>query len=769
MIERFSHASHWGTYTVLVENGRIVGVEPFPGDPEPSDIIHSVVEWAKPENRVLQPMVREAWLSDRPAASRSRRGDDRFVTVSWDDALDLVSGEIRRVAGEHGNESIFAGSYGWTSAGRFHHAPTLLKRMLNLVGGYTGHVDTYSIAAGPVILRHTLGNEDACGGKASTLDTLIDHTETLLVFGALSPRTAQNESGGISVHTLSENLARMRDKGMRIVHISPVRDDIPDWVGAEWWPIKPNTDTALLLGLAGEIMAENRHDRAFLETYTSGAQELLAYLEGKSDGQPKTAAWAASITGLSADRIRQLSRQLTETRSFMTLSWSLQRAHHGEQPYWAALGLASLIGQIGLPGGGVGYGYGSLGAVGADIGVGRSPAMSQGIKPINSFIPVARISDLLLKPGETYTYSGKTRTYPDIRLVYWAGGNPFHHHQDLNRLQEAWTRPETIIVQDPMLTATARRADIILPASTSLERNDIAGHRRSNMIIAMQKAIEPLGESRSDFEIFRALSQRLGVEQAFTEGRNEDAWLRHLYALTADHARSTLGHAMPDFDTFWSEGSVPVPMKGNHVYLSEFRADPHKARLPTETGKIVLGSRRLGTLALEDCPPHATWIEPMEWLGDEAGDRLHLISSQPKGRLHSQLDTGRASLAEKRGGREQASIHPLDASERGIAEGDVVRLSNARGACLATAKLTENVRQGVIVLPTGAWFTPDPQTGCDLAGNPNVLTPDIPTSGFGQGSDAHTCLVHVEKTEAPDRQAASVYRDAARRQMAGVR
>ena len=159
----------------------------------------------------------------------------------------------------------------------------------------------------------------------------------------------------------------------------------------------------------------------------------------------------------------------------------------------------------------------------------------------------------------------------------------------------------------------------------------------------------------------------------------------------------------------------------------------------------------------------------MEWLGDEAGDRLHLISSQPKGRLHSQLDTGRASLAEKRGGREQASIHPLDASERGIAEGDVVRLSNARGACLATAKLTENLRRGVIVLPTGAWFTPDPQTGCDLAGNPNVLTPDIPTSGFGQGCAAHTCLVHVEKTEAPDRQATSVYRDQARRQMAGVR
>lgn len=450
MIKRIPHCSHWGAYTILVEDDRIVGVEPFEHDPAPSPIIHSIGEWAKPDRRVLSPMVREGWLEKRENSDRSARGRERFVPVSWDEATSLVAGEIRRVADLHGNASIFAGSYGWTSCGRFHHSSSLLKRMLNLVGGFTRHVDTYSIAAGPVILRHTLGDEGACGGQANTLDTIAEHTETLVVFGALSPRTAQNEAGGIAVHSLEDNLRRIADRGVRVILVSPLRDDIPDWVNAEWWPIRPNTDTALMLGLAGEILRAGRQDDEFLARCTSGFDRYRAYLHGSADGAPKDADWAAAITGLDAGLIRQLAHQLVETRSMLTVSWSLQRAHHGEQPFWAALGLASLIGQIGLPGGGVGYGYASLGGVGAAINLGKSPAISQLRRPIDSFIPVARISDMLLNPGATFTYQGEERTYPDTRLVYWAGGNPYHHHQDINRLSEAWSRPETIIVQQAL-------------------------------------------------------------------------------------------------------------------------------------------------------------------------------------------------------------------------------------------------------------------------------------------------------------------------------
>ncbi|MBS9721375.1 molybdopterin-dependent oxidoreductase [Tianweitania sp. BSSL-BM11] len=744
-IKRVPHCSHWGAYTLLVDDNDIVGVEPFALDPAPSPIIRSVKEWANPERRVLRPMVRSGWLDKREGSDRHGRGRENFVAVPWDEVTDMVASEIRRVADAFGNEAIFAGSYGWTSCGRFHHASSLLKRTLNLVGGFTGHVDTYSIAAGPVILRHTLGDDRACGGQANTLDSIAEHTETLLVFGALSPRTAQTEAGGIARHGLETHLKRMVERGVRIILVSPLKDDLPEWVPAEWWPIRPNTDAALMLGLAGEIVKADRHDKGFLERCTSGADRLLNYLEAGEDGVRKDAGWAASITGLDQAKIAELARVLVDTRSQITVSWSLQRAHHGEQPFWAALGLASVIGQIGLPGGGVGYGYASLGGVGLPFNLGKSPAISQLVKPINSFIPVARISDMLLNPGGTYTYEGEERTYPDTRLVYWAGGNPYHHHQDLNRLEEAWTRPETIIVQDPMWTATAQRADIILPATTSIERNDLAGNKRSDMVLAMHQAIEPLGEAKSDFAIFDMIAAKLGVGERFNEGRDEMGWLRHLYDNSRDDARTRFGFDMPDFETFWEQGYAPVPVKENNVYLADFRDAPDAHPLGTESGKIVLGSEKLAKLDYADCRSHPAWIEPAEWLGSATGaDELHLISHQPAGRLHSQLETGEASRALKKNGREQARIHPQKAAELNIVDGQTIRLWNERGACLATADVSDTVRFEVIVLPTGAWFTPHGNSGLDVAGNPNVLTLDIGTSQFGQGCSAHTCLVHVE-------------------------
>lgn len=748
-IRRVPHASHWGAYSLLVAGNQIVGAEPFSGDPAPSPIIHSVKDWADPTHRVLRPMVRKSWLENRRNSDRTDQGREAFAAVSWDEALAFVAPEIDRVRTEHGNASIFAGSYGWTSCGRVHHAPSLLKRMLNLAGGYTGQVDTYSIAAGPVILRHILGSDDACVGKSNTLDTIAEHTETLVVFGALSPRTAQLEAGGLGRHTLELHLKRLANRGVKIVLVSPLRDDLPDWVPAEWWPIRPNTDTALMLALAAEIVLSDNHDFEFLNRCCSGSETLLGYLRGASDGIRKDAAWAEAITGIDAQSIHALAGKLTSTRSMLTVSWSLQRAHHGEQPFWAAVALAAIAGQIGLPGGGVGFGYGSLGGVGAPLPLARSPGLSQLKKPNPDFIPVARIADLLLRPGETFTYQGETQTYPDTRLVYWAGGNPYHHHQDLNRLQRAWARPETIIVQDPMWTATALRADIVLPATTSIERNDLAGNRRSDTVLAMHKAVDPLGQARSDYDIFRDIAKRLGVEAAFSEGRDEMDWVRHLYEETREDARHRFQHVMPDFETFWSQGFANVPSRAGVTYLADFREDPRRHALKTESGKIVLGSETLARLDYDDCRHHASWLPPVEWLGSEGAEQsglLHLISHQPQGKLHSQLDSAPLSQSTKRNGREQVRLCPADAETRGISDGMTVRLWNARGSCLATARVSNSVRAGVAVLPTGSWFKPaDACEGAlETAGNPNVLTLDIATSRFGQGCSAHTCLVAVE-------------------------
>jgi len=442
------------------------------------------------------------------------------------------------------------------------------------------------------------------------------------------------------------------------------------------------------------------------------------------------------------------------------VSWSLQRAHHGEQPFWAALGLASVIGQIGLPGGGVGYGYASLGGVGAPFNIGKSPGMSQLTKQIDSFIPVARISDMLLNPGAEFTYEGQTHVYPDTRLVYWAGGNPYHHHQDINRLSEAWTRPETIIVQDPMFTATAQRADIVLPATTSIERNDLAGNKRSDLILAMKQAINPVGDSLPDLDIFNLIAGKLGVADRFNEGRDEMGWVRHLYDISRKDALERFSFEMPAFDEFWETGYARCPVKADHTFLADFRETPEKFPLKTESGKIVLGSEMLAGLNYDDCRSHPAWIEPAEWLGNSDDPaELHLITHQPAGRLHSQLETGASSRAMKRNGREQAQLNPDDAHAREIVDGQTIRIWNARGACLATAQVTHSLRRGVVILPTGAWFTPRSDDGLEVAGNPNVLTLDVGTSQFGQGCSAHTCLVKVAPHIADQRDAFEEYQD----------
>ena len=755
MLRRVPHCSHWGAYTLVMDGQRIVAVEPYPDDPSPSPLLGAVKDWVDPDHRVTVPHIRRGWLEKRHESDGSGRGRDDFVPVSWDEALALVSGEIGRVRDRYGNAAIFAGSYGWTSCGRFHHASTLLRRMLNLTGGYTGHVDTYSLGAGPVILRHTLGSDDACHGLSTTWTSIAEHAETLVAFGALASRTAQIDSGGVDRHSMESYLRRMAQRGVKVVLVSPVRNDIPEWVDAEWWPIRPNTDAALMLGLAGEIVARGAHDRAFLDRCTSGADMLLAYLSGEADGKVKDAAWAAGVTGLPAADISRLAARLQATRSMLTVSWGLQRARHGEQPYWAALALAAVLGQIGLPGGGVGYGYGSVSGIGALVGAARSPSMSQLQKPNPDFIPVARIADMLLDPGAPFTYQGRTHAFPHIRMIYWAGGNPFHHHQDLNRFRRAWARPETIVVQDPFWTPTARRADIVLPVCSTLERNDIAGTKRMEVVLAMHKALDPIGQSRSEFDIFRALSARLGVEDAFTEGRDEMQWLRHIYAQVRADAQAGAGFEMPDFDAFWEAGSARVPFEREVVYLAGFRADPQAHPLATESGRIVLGSRTLAALGYDDCPAHPAWLEPEEWLGASAAGEgaLHLISQQPPTRLHSQLDFSAVSAGNKRDGRERARLNAADAAARGIGQGDTVRLWNARGQCLASADVVEEVRPGVIVLPTGAWYRPqrganDEDMPLELAGNPNVLTRDIGSSRFSQGCSAQSCLVFVERYEA---------------------
>jgi biotin/methionine sulfoxide reductase len=409
--------------------------------------------------------------------------------------------------------------------------------------------------------------------------------------------------------------------------------------------------------------------------------------------------------------------------------------------------LAAMLGQIGLPGGGFGLGYGALNSVGNDNLRFKFGDFPQGQNPLKTFIPVARIADMLLNPGSQFTYNGKSYVYPDIRLVYWAGGNPFHHHQDLNRLLQAWEKPETIIVNEPYWTPTAKLADIVLPVTTSLERNDIAASTGEDFVVAMKKAEEPFGQSRNDFDIFNGLAKRMGID--FSEGLDEEGWLRRLYNVSSENAAAK-DITLPDFDDFWQQGLLDLgPQAKPVVMLDVFRRAPADYPVSTPSGRIEIFSKTIADFALSDCAGHPTWFEPTEWLdARKPGDgRLHLISDQPVRRLHSQLDASPHSREGKVAGREPIHISPTDAASRHIADGDLVELFNGRGRLISAAVVSGAIMPGVLRLSTGAWFDMDFDAGIERHGNPNAVTLDVPASSLSQGCSAQTCLVEIRRLD----------------------
>ncbi|CAN5527462.1 hypothetical protein BH11ACT7_BH11ACT7_16490 [soil metagenome] len=441
---------------------------------------------------------------------------------------------------------------------------------------------------------------------------------------------------------------------------------------------------------------------------------------------------------------------MAAARTIVTVSWSLQRTRHGEQAPWMGLTLAAMLGQIGLPGGGFGHGYGSMNEPGLAPVRCALPVFPQGHNPVQTFIPVAKVSDMLLHPGHVYDYNGMRLTFPDIRCVYWAGGNPFHHHQDLGRLRRALGRVDTVVVHDPYWTAMARHADIVIPATTAYEREDFSGSRNDPLLMAMPALTEPFAQARNDYQTFAALADRMGFGAEFTEGRTERQWLQHMYQQWSQ----TLDFAVPTFEEFWKAGSLQLPVEDGLTLLADFRADPEGHRLGTPSGRIEIFSDTIDGFGYADCAGHPRWYSPDEWLGGARAKQfpLHLLVNQPTSRLHSQLDGGRTSQDSKIQGREPLRMHPTDAHARGLSDGDVVRVFNDRGSCLAGLLIDDGLRREVVQLPTGAWYDPldpnDPGSMC-VHGNPNVLTADVGTSSLAQGCTGAHVLVEVEKFTDP--------------------
>ncbi|MEP2470203.1 MAG: molybdopterin-dependent oxidoreductase, partial [Paracoccaceae bacterium] len=586
-------ASHWGIGVATVRGNRIVAVEGHAGDPAASPINQNIPQSIHGKARVLRPAVRKSWLEGTPNAVP--RGRDRFVEVSWDRALDLVAAEVTRVRRDHGNTSIFAGSYGWSSAGRFHHAQSQLKRFLNTQGGFVRSEGNYSYNAALGLMPHIVGPYRQHIIQATRWTVVAKHTDLVVMFGGMALRNSQVSDGGVGKHRMAENLTRCVNAGVQFVNISPLRSDATDVLNADWMPVTPGTDTALMMGLAHTLLVEGLTDTAFLGSHTVGYDAIKAYLLGKTDGLPKDADWAAGVTGIEPDAIRALARRMAAGRTMISVGAGVQRTDFGEQPMWMAVTLAAMLGQIGLPGGGYTVGYGVNANIGNIERLFRWGTLPQGRNPVQEFIPVAMISEMLLNPGAAYSYQGETRTFPDARLVWWAGGNPFHHHQDLNRLHAAFQTPDTVVVNEMNWTATARHADIVLPVAAAQERTDFGAGKSDNVLVPMPRLVPPSGDARIEYDIYANLAGRLGAAEVFTEGQTHQDWLRDIWDTTRRSGREN-GITLPEWDEFIAGDVIDLPDPSpNQIFLADFRADPVAAKLPTPSGRIEIFSDRIAS------------------------------------------------------------------------------------------------------------------------------------------------------------------------------
>ena len=753
-------AGRWGAMSVEVKDGKIVSSTGALAKTIPNSLQSTAADQVHTTARIQHPMVRKSYL-DNPLQPAKGRGEDTYVQVSWEQALKLIHEQHDRIRKANGPSAIFAGSYGWRSSGVLHKAQTLLQRYMNLAGGYSGHSGDYSTGAAQVIMPHVVGSVEVYEQQTSW-PLILENSQAVVLWG-MNPLNTLKIAWSSTDEQGLEYFHQLKKSGKPVIAIDPIRSETIEFFGDNATWIAPNmgTDVALMLGIAHTLMTQGKHDKVFLEKYTTGYPQFEEYLTGKSDNTPKSAAWAAEITGVPEAQIVKLAELMAANRTMLMAGWGMQRQQFGEQKHWMIVTLAAMLGQIGTPGGGFGLSYhfanGGNPTRRSAVLSSMQGSLPGGCDAVDK-IPVARIVEALENPGGAYQHNGMNRHFPDIRFIWWAGGANFTHHQDTNRLIRAWQKPELVVISECFWTAAAKHADIVLPATTSFERNDLTmtGDYSNQHLVPMKQVVPPRYEARNDFDVFAELSERWekGGYARFTEGKSQLQWLETFYNVARQRGASQQVE-LPPFAEFWQANQLiempENPDSERFIRFADFCRDPLAHPLKTASGKIEIFSQRIADYGYPDCPGHPMWLEPDEWQGNAEPEQLQVLSAHPAHRLHSQLNYSSLRELYAVANREPVTIHPDDAQARGITEGDMVRVWNSRGQILAGAVISEGIKPGVICIHEGAW--PDLDLTADgicKNGAVNVLTKDLPSSRLGNGCAGNTALAWLEKYNGPE-------------------
>ncbi|EKO3516243.1 trimethylamine-N-oxide reductase TorA [Vibrio fluvialis] len=758
--------SHWGAFRAQIYGGKVQAIQPLETDKHPTEMLNGIKGIIYSPSRVRYPMVRLDWLKKHKYSAETR-GNNRFIRVTWDEAIDLFYRELERVQKQYGPWALHAGQTGWNQTGAFHNCTAMMQRAVGMHGNYITKVGDYSTGAGQTIMPYVLGSTEVYAQGTSWTE-ILEHSDNIILW-ANDPVKNLQVGWNCETHQSFGYLDQLKEKiakgEVNVVSVDPVKNKTQRFLQNDHLYINPQTDVAFMLAVAHVLYTEDLYDKKFISTYCLGFDDFIQYVLGNTkDKIERTPEWAAKICGVTPESIRDFARMLVKGRTQLLFGWCIQRQEHGEQPYWMGAVLAAMIGQIGLPGGGISYGhhYSGIGVPSTGFaGPGGFPRnLDQGAKPkwdnndFNGYsrtIPVARWIDAILEPGKKINHNGNTVTLPGFKMMVISGNNPWHHHQDRNKMKRAFQKLETVVTIDFNWTATCRFSDIVLPACTQWERNDIDsyGSYSGKGLIAMHRLVDPMFQSRTDFEIMTELTRRFGRHEEFTRGMDEMEWVRSLYN---DCKKANEGKfEMPEFDEFWEQSVLEFGEGKPWVRHADFRKDPEINALGTPSGFIEITSRKIGRYGYEHCQEHPMWFEKTERShGGPGSDKypFWLQSCHPDKRLHSQMcesEAFRATYAVQ--GREPVYINPMDAKTKGIKAGDLVRVFNGRGQLLAGAVLSDSYPRGVIRIEEGAWYGPlsEKEGAICTYGDPNTLTLDLGTSELAQATSANTCIVDFEK------------------------
>ena len=749
-------------------------------------------------NRVQKPLKR---------VEGTKRGEGKYEEITWDEAIDLIAKTMEEVKAEYGNDAFYVnygtGVLGGTVSKSWDPDNTMLARMLNCYGGYLRHYCDYS--TGQITWEMPLFCGDAWSNNEVT-DCV--NSKNIVLFGNNPANTRM--SGSAMLYLITQ--VRLQNPDANIVVVDPMLSDTAVGVANKWIPIRPCTDTALVAGMihylytagkldeamirekfigfysdtfADDVLAGEPADNMFLgfdpskSLTVEGDWSYEAYLKGTgayAGTGEKTPEWASTICGVPADTIRWLADVYMDGPTATISGWGPQRHSNGGNNCRAIAMIAAITGNVGISGGGTGARESTGGVAFA------MPAAIDTLQDKNTVGQVVSFFDWYqaiedyksmndttwgIRP-DRYVFSpepGSVSLKAPIKVMFNYGSNVMiGQHADINDMLRIINLPDEkdsglrlVVTIDPWLTPTALASDIILPCTTPFEETDVCkgGTGWTGFALVEQKAIEPMFESKSVYDILTLLSEKLGIKDEFTEGRTQEDWVKWCYEQGVAG-----GDPFPaTFEEFVAQGLFKKT--DDHtpaVYAPE--------KLATPSGKYEVFSKQAYNLSKQwdltcggyvpndgrdQITPLPIHYDHFEGYTDPARAEypIQLIGHHTKTRTHSSYGdvAWMKSVAPQ-----QVWINDQDAEKLGIKQDDEVIIETARGKVQITAKVTNRIMPGVASLPQGAWYNPSSRDADQIGSKDNidkggcigVLTSQRPTA-ISKGNGVHSNLCKITK------------------------